>query len=119
MKEIDHYLYKYLLGVFETLDYYEDYDPKKPGKTLIIVPRIQKMKSVSAGTRAWVGVLAGGSAVLLKTTYIDANTKKILAEPVFYQHANALGAAYSGGRSDKSMLYRISGLAATYAAKNF
>jgi hypothetical protein len=119
MEIVDNYLYRDFLDVFETLDPYEDYNPKKPGKTLIIAPSIQKMKSVSRGTRAFIGVFAGGSAVVLKVNYTDANTKEIVADPVFYQHANAFGATYSRGGSDLSMLYRISGLAAAYAADNF
>jgi len=118
-KVIEEGLFKELFAVFGVLDPVSEYDPSKPQNTLIIEPTIEKMKSVSGAARVFTGVLAGGSAVVLKTTYIDAETNKIIAAPSFYQQANAWGAAYSVGRSDRAMLDRIASLAASYAQNNY
>ena len=111
-------LYNDFLAVFNTLDYFSEYDKERPEKTLIIKPVIEKLKSVGRVTRVFTGVLAGGSAVVLKITYIDAETKEIIANPSFYQHANAWAAAYKRS-SDRKMLDRITKLAAAYAADNY
>ena len=81
---INDNLFRDLLTVFNVLDPISEFDPSKPESTLIIEPTIEKLKAVSAGARILGGVLAGGSAVVLKTTYIDAETKQVLAEPSFY-----------------------------------
>jgi hypothetical protein len=115
---IDENLYKNLLSVFNTLDAYSEFDSSRPEKTLIIVPEIVKMKSVGSGSRALLGVLAGASAVVLKTTYIDAETNDIIATPSFYQHAGAWAARFNS-RADMQMLDRITKLATQYAIDNY
>jgi len=44
---------------------------------------------------------------------------KVIAEPVFYQRASAMGAAYSFGATDRDMLNRISDLIVSYANRNY
>lgn len=116
---INDALYADLLNVFETLDPYSEFDSTHPEYTLIIEPSIEKLKAVGAGERFLLGALAGGSAVVLKTTYRDAQTNEVIAEPLFYQQANAFSAAYSSGGTDRSMLQRIAHIAATYAFENY
>ena len=115
---IDANLYRDLLSVFDVLDNISEYDPSKPERTLIIEPSIVKMKSVGGVSRALFGVFAGGSAVVLKTTYIDAETNKVIASPSFYKHANAWAATHGNGR-DRGMLGLITNAATAYAADNY
>ena len=117
-KMLNDKLYEQLLGVFYTLTPYAEFDQLQTKSTLIIEPSIVKMKSVGAVARIFTGVLAGGSALVLKTTYINAETQQIIANPSFYQHANAWAAAYKAG-SDKRVIHRIAKLAADYATNNY
>jgi hypothetical protein len=43
----------------------------------------------------------------------------VIAEPQFYQHANAMAGAMSIGGTDNAMLYRIGSLIGTYIETNY
>ena len=90
-----------------------------PPRTLKIEPVIRHVKFVSGKARFWGGALAGGTAVLMTVKLSDAATGEVIAEPEFYQHANALGAAYSFGGTDKAMLGRTAELMANYLKANY
>ena len=77
------------------------------------------MKFVSGKARFWGGAFAGGTAVLMTVKLSDAATGEVIAEPEFYQHANAMGAAYSFGGTDKAMLGRTAELMANYLKANY
>jgi hypothetical protein len=95
-------------------------EPKhSPPRTLKIEPVIRHVKFVSGKARFWGGAFAGGTAVLLTVKLSDAETGEVIAEPEFYQHANALGAAYSFGGTDKAMLGRTAELLANYLKANY
>ena len=49
----------------------------------------------------------------------DRTTGETIAEPEFYQHANAQGAAWSFGGTDKAMLGRETQLIADYLKDNY
>ena len=94
---------------------------KKSGsasRKLIIEPVCSDVKLVGTSARIWGGAFAGSSAVVMKVRFTDAGSGKSIAEPVFYQRANAMGAAWSFGATDRDMLDRIVDLIATYTAKN-
>lgn len=94
-------------------------EPKhSPPRTLKIEPVIRHVKFVSGKARFWGGALAGGTAVLMTVKLSDAATGEVIAEPEFYQHANAFGAAYSFGGTDKAMLARTAELMANYLNAN-
>ena len=88
-------------------------------RVLAIEPRVEHIKFLSAGTRVWTGALSGSSAVIMKVRYVDVATGKIVAEPEFYQHAAAMGGAWSFGATDQDMLKRVAALVGEYTARNY
>ncbi len=88
------------------------------GRKLIIEPVCSDVKLVGTSARIWGGAMAGSSAVVMKVRFTDAASGKSVAEPVFYQRASAMGAAWSFGATDRDMLERIVDLIVTYTAKN-
>ena len=90
-----------------------------PPRTLKIEPTIRHVKFVSGKARFWAGAFAGGTAVLMTVKLSDAATGEVIAEPEFYQHANAFGAAYSMGGTDKAMLIRVTDMVANYLKSNY
>lgn len=89
---------------------------RDPPRVLLVEPSIEKIKYIGTGARIWAGPMAGSSQVLMKLKITDKGTGEVIAEPEFYQHASAWGAAYS--RNDQDMLSRITDLMATYLSKN-
>lgn len=94
-------------------------DPGAQARTLRIEPQIRYIRFISGGKRFWGGAFAGGSSILLNVKLTDAATGEVIAEPDFYQHANAFGAAWSFGGTDKHMLIRISAMLADYLKNNY
>lgn len=88
-------------------------------RTLKIQPSIRYVRFITGGKRFFAGALAGGSSILVNVNMIDAATGDVIASPEFYQHANAMGAAYSFGATDKTMLIRISNMTTEYLRKNY
>ncbi len=92
---------------------------KANNRTLIIEPICSNAKLISPTARIFGGVFVGNSAVVLNVRYTDAATGKLIAEPVFYQHANMMGSGYSFGATDRDMLDRIASMITTYTSKNY
>ncbi|MFC4311395.1 hypothetical protein ACFPN2_20010 [Steroidobacter flavus] len=90
-----------------------------PPRVLRIEPTIRHVKFISTKARLWAGAFAGGTAVLMTVKMSDAATGEVIAEPEFYQHANAFGAAYSFGATDKAMLVRVADLVTNYLKSNY
>ena len=88
------------------------------GRTLLIEPRIEKIRYIGTGARVWAGAFAGKSRVLLRVRLTDAATGALIAEPEFYQHAAGMAGAYSFGGADKAMLERAASLVADYLVAN-
>lgn len=86
--------------------------------TLVIEPVIEEIKFIGGFARFMVGAMAGSSAVLMKVTYTDAGTGKVIAEPEFYRAANAMAGGYSMGSSDNMMLTEIARDIANYTRLN-
>lgn len=86
---------------------------------LIIEPICVDIKLIGTAKRIFTGPLSGSSAVVMRVRYTDAASGKIIAEPVFYQRAAALGAAYSFGATDRNMLTRITTLIVDYTSGNY
>lgn len=89
------------------------------GQTLVIEPRIEKLKVVSGGARFWAGALVGDSYVVMKFRIVEQPSGKQLAEPEFYQRASAMSGAWTFGGQDKDMLHRIVALANHYLESNY
>lgn len=88
-------------------------------RTLRIQPEIRHVRFITGGKRFFGGAFAGGSSMLVTLKLTDAATGETIAEPDFYQHANAMGAAWSFGATDKTMLIRISNMVTEYMRANY
>lgn len=55
------------------------------GQSLLLEPRIEKLKVVSGGARFWAGALAGDSYVVIRLRISEQPGGKVLAEPEFYR----------------------------------
>lgn len=112
---LDKILFGEFVSVFPNLGFYSEFDSSHPKKTLIIIPEIIKIKYIGKSSRLWSGLLKGSSAIVLKTTYVDAVTNTVIASPSFYQHANAFAGA-SNPSNDRDMLVRVAELATQYTS---
>jgi hypothetical protein len=89
------------------------------GQSLLIEPRIEKLKVVSGGARFWAGAFAGDSYVVMKLRILEQPSGTQLAEPEFYQRAAAMSGAWTFGGQDKDMMNRIVVLANLYLQSNY
>jgi hypothetical protein len=88
-------------------------------KTLKIEPKLTHVRFISGGKRFFAGGFAGNSWVYVTAKLTDANTGEIVGEPGFYQQANGIGAAWTFGTTDKTMLIRISSMLRAYLQQNY
>lgn len=93
--------------------------PTESDVGLRIEPTILDLKKVNASERFFLGPIAGSSAVLLKVSYIDNETKQQIATSTFYSKANSWGGTMTIGATDNLMLLRASNLACEYAQSNY
>lgn len=89
------------------------------GQSLVLEPRIEKLKVVSGGARFWAGALAGDSYVVIRLKIIEQPSGTVVAEPEFYQRAAAMSGAWTVGAQDKDMLHRIVLLTNQYLQGNY
>lgn len=87
--------------------------------TLVIEPRITQIKFISTGARIWAGAFAGSSAIVMKAKVYEKESGMMIAEPEFYQHANAYAGAWSVGSADRGMLDRMASLLSEYVMDNY
>jgi hypothetical protein len=90
-----------------------------PVRTLVITPVITEIKFIGGGTRFWVGAMAGSSAVILKVTFTEKETGKVIATPMFFARAAAMGGAWTFGSTDNLMLVRVAGRLTDYLSANY
>lgn len=88
-------------------------------RTLLIEATIPELKFINATARVFAGAMAGSSAVILRVRITEKETGKIVAEPIFYARAAAMGGAYSMGASDNAMLVRIANRLSDYLLGNY
>jgi hypothetical protein len=89
------------------------------GQSLLLEPRLEKLKVVSGGARFWGGALAGDSFVVMKLKITEQPSGKQLAEAEFYQRASAMSGAWTFGAQDKDMMHRVVVLANHYLQSNY
>jgi hypothetical protein len=89
------------------------------GQTLLLEPRIEKLKVVSGGARFWAGAFAGDSYVVIRLKIVEQPSGTVVAEPEFYQRAAAMSGAWTFGGQDKDMLHRIVLLMDHYLQANY
>ncbi len=90
-----------------------------PDRKLVIEPICSDAKLVGTASRVWGGALAGSSAVVMNVRYTEEESGTLIAEPVFYQRAQAIGAAWTFGHTDRDMVDRIVNLIIDYTANNY
>ena len=90
-----------------------------PARTLLVEPRIDKVRFISTGARLWAGALSGTSRVLVKVKITDKATGAVIAEPEFYQQARGMAGAWTFGAADKAMLEREADLVVDYLRSNY
>jgi hypothetical protein len=86
--------------------------------TLIIQPVLVEMHFVGGKARFWAGALAGNSFVTLRVKLTDSASGEVIGEPEFFQRANAMGGAWTVGKTDKDMLQRVVTLVSNYLTTN-
>lgn len=89
------------------------------GQSLLIEPRVEKLKVVSGGARFWAGALAGDSYVVLKLRISEQPSGTLVGEPEFYQRAAAMSGAWTFGGQDKDMMHRIALITKEYLVANY
>lgn len=87
--------------------------------TLVIEPVVTQIKFISGGARFAAGAMAGSSAVVMVVTMKDKDTGEIIAQPEFFQRAQAMAGAYTMGAHDNLMLTRVAKLVSDYIQANF
>jgi hypothetical protein len=88
-------------------------------RTLLIEATISEIKFINATSRVFAGAMAGSSAVILRARITEKETGKVIAEPLFYARAAAMGGAYSMGGTDNAMLVRIANRLSDYLLANY
>jgi hypothetical protein len=89
------------------------------GRTLLIEPTVTEIKFINANARVWVGPIAGSSAVILRAKITEKETGRIVATPVFYSRASAMGGTFTVGVTDNLMLTRIADRLTDYLLNNY
>jgi len=88
------------------------------GRTLVIEPVVEQLEFQHGAKRVLLGPLAGSSGVLLRVTVRDSKGT-LVAEPEFFQRADAWAAGFVMGVHDNIMLTRVANLASEYLIANY
>ncbi len=87
-------------------------------QTLIIKPVILEMRYVSMAKRLFFNEFAGASAILLQTTFINSDSKKIIAQLTVYEDSGSSSSTLSLGDADEWLLERLAQKILKYMNKN-
>jgi hypothetical protein len=90
-----------------------------PARTLVITPVVTEIKFINATARVWAGAFAGSSAVILQVKITEKETGRVVATPIFFARAAAMGGAWTFGVTDNLMLTRIAGRLTDYLSANY
>ena len=88
-------------------------------RTLVVEPRIVEVKFINTTSRIWSFAFSGSSAVVLEAKFTDKQTGKLIAQPVFYARAEAVGGAFTFGVTDNLMLTRAAKRFTDYLEANY
>lgn len=93
---------------------------KRPsnGRTLVIEPIVEELEFKHGAQRVLLGPLAGSSGVLMRLKVTD-NQGRQIANPEFFQRADAMAAGWVMGVHDNLMLTRVANLASAYVINNY
>jgi hypothetical protein len=87
-------------------------------RTLQITPSIEKIHIVSTGARIWVGVMAGGSDIVMHVDYRDSSTGEVIANPDFWKGNNAWSGGSTWGSTDNQIRDAVVAQIANYTQAN-
>jgi hypothetical protein len=87
-------------------------------RTLQISPSITDIHLVSIGARVWIGVMAGGSDIVMHVDYRDSSTGEVIANPDFWKGNNAWSGGRSWGQSDNEIRDAVVGQIIFYTLAN-
>ena len=87
-------------------------------RTLQITPSIEKIHIVSTGARVWVGVMAGGSDIVMHVDYRDSLTGEVIANPDFWKGNNAWSGGSTWGSTDNQIRDAVVAQIANYTQAN-
>ena len=87
-------------------------------RTLQITPSIEKIHIVSTGARIWVGVMAGGSDIVMHVDYRDSSTGEVIANPDFWMGNNAWSGGSTWGSTDNQIRDAVVAQIANYTQAN-
>jgi hypothetical protein len=93
-------------------------DSANPQK-LVFEPRIESLHKPSGATRFFAGAAAGSGRILMKVKITEQPSGKLIGEPEFYRHANAVAGAWTFGAHDNAMLEKVTQLFANYLSANY
>lgn len=88
------------------------------GRTLVVEPVVDELSFKSTTKRVFLGPLAGSSGVLMHFTIKD-QSGRVLAQPQFFQRADAMAAGWVLGVHDNLMLTRVANLSTRYLVANY
>lgn len=88
-------------------------------QSLVIEPYIESLHKPSGANRFFGGAMAGSGRILMKVKIMEQPSGKVIGEPEFYRHANAVAGAWTFGAHDNAMLVRVTELVAAYLTQNY
>ncbi len=83
-------------------------------KTLIVQPRVTRLRVISGVTRAFIGAWVGESFIAMDLELRDAATGAVVASPSIAQNADAAAGTWSFGATDQNLLNYIADIASQY-----
>jgi hypothetical protein len=89
----------------------------EPPKVLLVEPVIERLKFVGGVTRFFAGQIFGASYVVIRVKFTDAETRTVIAEPVFAAKAGAFAGIF--GTPDNAMCADIVKKMDEYLTGNF
>ncbi|MFH1132397.1 MAG: DUF4410 domain-containing protein [Pseudomonadota bacterium] len=86
--------------------------------TLFVDARIKDYRIVSGAARFWVGAWAGSSYMVLDVKLTNAATGAVVVQKTIDSHADAMGSAWTGGGTDRSLPRDVGGIIGEYVLDN-
>ena len=118
--KIDEMLHTQLKSIFPNLKIIPKGEEFSKGgeRTLQIIPTIEKIRIASPGARIWLGVMAGGSDLVMHVDFRDSSTGEIIAKPDFWKGNNAWAGSFTMGAMDNQIRDVIVAQIANYTQAN-
>jgi hypothetical protein len=96
----------------------QDANSAAAGRTLIVQPRVIKIRIIGGATRWFAGAFAGDSSINMDLELKDAATGTVIAKPRIVRNANAVAGTWSVGATDRNLLGYIADIATQYLQDN-